>query len=398
MKVLIFMKESDLKPAGGPAGFCYNIFQEVKRKNIGDIVFLPSDDNKKIKQVNFYRKIVKHFPRWLNAVQIAYRRKRDYQKMIDSPEVYNIDFSDYDAIHFHSTIALFKYRRNLECYEGKIILTTHSPVPQHLEVYEELPTKLEKKIYKKFYSTLEQIDEYAFKKADYVVFPCEDAEESYLKNWDQYRSIHDDLQQKGKLVYIPTGIVPKKIVRSRAEIYKEYSLKNKEFIISYVGRHNKVKGYDLLQQMASQLWKIRRDFHFIICGKESPIKGLNDERWTEIGWTNDSQSVIAASDLFVLPNRETYFDIIMLEVLSCGKIVVASRTGGNKYFEKIGVKGVFLYDTIEEAIKTIDKISNMTVEEREELEQSNRKVFDRCFTVDKYIDTYMKFLYSIKDR
>ena len=102
----------------------YNIFQEVKRKNIGDIVFLPSDDNKKIKQVNFYRKIVKHFPRWLNAVQIAYRRKRDYQKMIDSPEVYNIDFSDYDAIHFHSTIALFKYRRNLECYEGKIILTT----------------------------------------------------------------------------------------------------------------------------------------------------------------------------------------------------------------------------------------------------------------------------------
>lgn len=69
--------------------------------------------------------------------------------------------------------------------------------------------------------------------------------------------------------------------------------------------------------------------------------GLKDSRWKEVGWTNDSQSIIAASDVFVLPNRETYFDIIMLEVLSCGKIVIASRTGGNKYFEKIGAKGVF---------------------------------------------------------
>lgn len=398
MKVLIFMKESDLRPAGGPAGFCYNIFQEVKRSNIEDIVFLPSDGNKKIKQVNFYRKIIKYFPKWFNSAQIAYRRKRDYQKMIDNPEIYDIDFSSYDAIHFHSTIALFKYRKNLESYKGKIILTTHSPVPQHLEVYAELPTKLEKKLYKKFYSTLDQIDEYAFKKSDYVIFPCEDAEESYSKNWEKYRSIHNDLVQNGKLVYIPTGIVPKKIVRSRKEIYKEYLLKNGEFLISYVGRHNAVKGYDLLQQMAGKLWEKHKDFHFVICGKESPMKGLNDERWTEIGWTNDSQSVIAASDLFVLPNRETYFDIIMLEVLSCGKIVVASRTGGNKYFEKIGVKGVFLYDTIEEATKIIEKISNMTVEEREKLELSNREAFNARFTVDKYVDTYLKFLYSIKNR
>lgn len=398
MKVLIFMKESDLRPAGGPAGFCYNIFQEVRRNNIEEIVFLPSDDNKKIKQINFYHKIIKHFPKWLNSLQIAYRRKRAYQKMIDNPEIYNIDFSDYDAIHFHSTISLFKYRRNLECYNGKIILTTHSPVPQHLEVYEELPTQLEKKIYKKFYSTLDQIDKYAFEKADYVIFPCEEAEESYIKNWAQYQSIHNNLVQNGKLVYIPTGIIPKKIMCSREEIYKKYLFKECDLLISYVGRHNEVKGYDLLQQMAGQLWKTHRNFRFVICGKESPMKGLSDERWTEIGWTNDSQSVIAASDVFVLPNRETYFDIIMLEVLSCGKLVIASRTGGNKYFEKIGVKGVFLYDKVEEAIGIIERISNMTVEERRKLEQNNKEVFNTYFTADKYVNTYVKFLYSIKDK
>jgi len=395
MKVLIFMKESDLKPAGGPAGFCYNIFQEVKRKNIEDIVFLPPDDEEKTKQINRYRKIIKYFPNWFNAIQIAYRRKRDYQKMINNPMIHDIDFGKYDAIHFHSTISLFKYRKDLEQYKGKIILTTHSPVPQHQEIYEELPTELEKRFYRRFYSTLEQMDEYAFKRADYVIFPCPDAEESYLKHWEKYQKIHDDLKFNKKLIYIPTGIVPKRVICSREKVCMDYSLNENDFIISYAGRHNQVKGYDLLQQIAVMLWNRKNNFQFIICGKENPILGLKDSRWKEVGWTNDSQSIIAASDVFVLPNRETYFDIIMLEVLSCGKIVIASRTGGNKYFEKIGAKGVFLYDTVEEATKLIEKIAAMSTEEKKKLEISNKKIFEECFTIDKYVDKYLKFLNSI---
>ena len=43
-------------------------------------------------------------------------------------------------------------------------------------------------------------------------------------------------------------------------------------------------------------------------------------------WTNDPHSLINASDMFILPNKETYFDLIMLEVLSMGKIVLATNT------------------------------------------------------------------------
>ena len=274
-------------------------------------------------------------------------------------------------------------------------MTTHSPVPQHQEIYEELPTELEKRFYRRFYSTLEQMDEYAFKRADYVIFPCPDAEESYLKHWEKYQKIHDDLKFNKKLIYIPTGIVPKRVICSREKVCMDYSLNENDFIISYAGRHNQVKGYDLLQQIAVMLWNRKNNFQFIICGKENPILGLKDSRWKEVGWTNDSQSIIAASDVFVLPNRETYFDIIMLEVLSCGKIVIASRTGGNKYFEKIGAKGVFLYDTVEEATKLIEKIAAMSTEEKKKLEISNKKIFEECFTIDKYVDKYLKFLNSI---
>lgn len=395
MNILIFMKESDLKPTGGPAGFCYNIFHEIKEQGIVEIKFLPSDDSTHMKHVGVYHQITSILPKWLNAAQIAYRRKRNYQTMIKSPKYHDIDFSLYDAVHFHSTISLYKYRKDLESYQGKVILTTHSPVPQFQEIYAELPTKIEKKWYHNFYATLDQIDEYAFNRADYVIFPCEDAEESYLKNWDKYQEIHNQLCKDRKMKYISTGILPKKILRDRKQVCKELSLNPESFIISYAGRHNQVKGYDLLQKIAQKLWESGKDFPFVICGKEIPIKGLSDSRWTEIGWTTDSQSYIAASDVFVLPNRETYFDIIMLEVLSCGKIIVASRTGGNKYFEKIAAKGIFLYDTVDEAVNIIKKIELMSPEKRQMLETDNRKLFYKYFTTDKYIKEYLNFLSMI---
>ena len=396
MKVLIFMKESDLRPAGGPAGFCYNIYQEVLKQKIDDIVFLPADEKNVVERIALYRQITKHLPKWVNTMQIAYRRKQNYQKMIKTPTLHNIDFNAYDVIHFHSTISLYKYRKDLEKYEGKIVLTTHSPIPQHQEIYAELPTETEKRIYRKFYLQLNQIDEYAFMKADYVVFPCADAEESYLNNWDKYKEIHNSLTENGKLIYIPTGIEPKPVLRNRQVVCNEYSLNKENFIVSYVGRHNEVKGYDLLQKIATNLWSRGNDYTFLICGKESPLCGLKDQRWNEVGWTNDSQSIIAASDVFVLPNRETYFDIIMLEVLSCGKIVVASRTGGNKYFEKIGAEGVFLYDTVEEATEIIERVAAMDVHEKKRLEESNRELFFERFTTDKYVSEYLNFVNSIK--
>lgn len=395
MKTLIFMKESDLRPAGGPAGFCYNVMQEIHRQKIEDIEFLPGDSEKHTKQIGLYHKITNLLPNWLNAAQIAFRRKKDYRKMVEAPALHHMNLNGYDVIHFHSTISLYKYRRDLETYQGKVILTTHSPIPQYQEIYAELPTQWEKKVYKQFYATLDQIDEYAFNRADYVIFPCEEAEGSYLKNWKKYKEIHDKLKNQGKLVYIPTGIEPKKVIRDRKTICNDYAISQNKFIVSYAGRHNQVKGYDLLQQIAQKSWDKGECFQFLICGKESPIHGLNNANWKEIGWTTDSQSVIAASDVFVLPNRETYFDIIMLEVLSCGKIVVASRTGGNKYFERIDAKGIFLYDTVDEAVELLKKISEMSIEERNVLEAGNKELFNDIFTTDKYVDQYRSFLRNI---
>ncbi len=395
MKTLIFMKESDLTLAGGPAGYCCNIFREVQRQGIEDIVFLPPDSKERIGQISRYRRIADHLPKWVNAMQIAYRRKKEYEQILYTPKYHGFDFGEYDAVHFHSTTSLAKYRKDLEKYSGKVILTTHSPVPQHQEIYNELPTDAEKMKYLEFYKRLSDIDEMAFNRADYVIFPCLEAEESLLKNWEKYKEIHDSLERRNALIYIPTGIEPKVALTSREEIQKKFDISPDSFVISYAGRHNLVKGYDVIQVIAKKLWDQEYPATFHICGKEAPLRGLADKRWIEVGWTNDSQSIIAASDLFILPNRETYFDIVLLEVLALGKIVVASRTGGNKYIERLGASGVLLYDTIDEAVDLVKKVAVLSDEEKLMLERSNKKVFEENFTTEIFVQKYRRFLTEI---
>ncbi len=398
MKVLIFMREGELKPAGGPPGYCYNIRNELIRRGETSVEFLPSEDATILTRKSKYRAFMNKMPKFINATQIALRRKHNYKRMLKHPQKHSIDFSQYDAVHFHTTGSLFAHRKDLENYQGKVILTTHTPVPTHQEIYEELPTKTEKKLFRKFYMSLASIDKYAYERADYIVYPCEEAEESYLKNWSEYKNVRQEMQSLNKLFYIPTGIEPKIVTTDREVVRSRHGIASDDFVVSYVGRHNSVKGYDSLQTIAKLCWDNGKKYRFLIAGKEAPLTGIEDPKWTEVGWTNEPQAVIAASDVFVLPNRETYFDIVMLEVMSLGKIIIASRTGGNKYFERIGAEGIMLYDTVEEAQDLLNNVNNMTVEERNALGAKNLELFNSKFRTSNFVDTYLEFLNDITNK
>lgn len=140
----------------------------------------------------------------------------------------------------------------------------------------------------------------------------------------------------------------------------------------------------------------QEDIYFMIAGKEEPLKGLEHPHWCEIGWTNDPHSLINASDVFVLPNEETYFDLIMLEVLSLGKIIIASRTGGNKFFEKIDAPGVMLYSDEKQAIELIEKVKHMNQDEREVLEKKNHELFKEKFSNPVFAQNYVNIINSLE--
>lgn len=179
------------------------------------------------------------------------------------------------------------------------------------------------------------------------------------------------------------------------DIRAKYNIPLSAFVVSYVGRHNEIKGYDDLKLIGSRLLNRYENIYILIAGKESPLKGLSHERWIEVGWTNDPYSIINASDVFVLPNKETYFDLILLEVLSLGKIVIASKTGGNKFFERFELSGISLFENVSEAITKIEEMKNKERKERNLLENENKALFQQYFTASIFADNYIKLIKSL---
>lgn len=376
MKALIFKYIDDLRPVGGSSGYCYNIFVELQRRKNEDICFLSKKASTKDETHNTIKKYFASFTKLFfgkSSVKLS-------------------DLSPYDIIHFHSAKDLYRNRRVLKRYKGIVILTTHSPVPSHLEMVDNIKNHhqiIGKMLGKHAFS---YIDKYAFNRANYILFPCKEAEESYYKHWEQYKRIHDE--NKSKYLYIETGINPVKAKISSSEYRKRYNLTDNDFVISYVGRHNEIKGYDRLIEIAKLVRN--NNIRFLIGGKEGPIYSPGFSNWIEVGWTDDPYSLVACSDLFVLPNKETYFDIVLLEVLSLGKNCIISRTGGNKSILSNGCNGILGFDSTVECASIIDNISQS--KSKSMVNEKILNLFSAKYSIGVFVDKYISLLEKIYEQ
>ena len=388
MKVLIFMSESDLKPIWWPSWYLYNLNEWLSKIDKQDISICFLHPKVKETAIGTIFSKIKKFKLWRLLIHYLYI----IHLIVNNGRASNIDFSKYDIVHFHTTTDFYINRNNLKNYAWKIVLTSHSPMPTHQEIVDYLQIKNVK--YKKFLlSKLEKIDIHSFNHADCILFPCKEAEECYYNQWDKYKEIHEN--NKNKYIYLETGLIPIIIKESKNDLRKKYDLKN-NYILCYVWRHNEVKWYDSLRRLWEKYLNKNKNASFLIAWKEDPLKWLNDERWKEIWWTNKPYEIIKSSDVFILPNKETYFDLILLEVLSLWKPVVLTRTWWNKYFEKFKDSGLFFYDydNQEEFNSILDNLSNQDLDE---IWMKNKKLFDKYFTSEvfakNYINMYKKFLY-----
>lgn len=382
-KVLIYFPINRLIPKGGPAGYLNNLYTELQKsyKDSETVFeFLPSEtaltDNKGLRD---------SMPKRVRDVYRALRFTKLLSKQKPAPD--NLD--SYDAIHFHSTETMYYCRKWLEDYKGKVVLTSHSPCIYHQELIGRL-NPFDYKLLKSKLDKLEQMDIYAFTRADYIVFPCEEAEEPYYNTWDKYKSI----RKAEKYRYMTTGIVGCNAKVDRQNYREKYNIPNDAFVVSYAGRHNEIKGYADLKKIGKDLLR-DKNVYFLIAGREEPMKGLKDDRWIEVGWTNDPHSLIASSDVFVLPNRETYFDLILLEVMSLGVPIVLSNTGGNKYFKKYNLDGMKFYSTLDEAKSALCELKSMPKDKLKNAGEQNKDVFSGEFSVEKFTERYVNVIADI---
>lgn len=369
-----------MNPRGGPAGYLFNLKKGLDEIGF-EVSFLPSAYDSV--QRELLRRIV---PNRAREFRLALKYAGSSRRAIEVDP----DFLSCKAIHFQSTTDLYFARKFLESYQGMVLLTSHSPRITHAEHLARLNPK-DIRLFRERLKGLERIDEYAFERADVVIFPCEEAEEPYFHSWPRYEQVRDER----KLSYLATGVIDCVARVPRYDVRKHYGIPENAFVLSFVGRHDEIKGYCDLKELGRSVLGKRDDVWFLLAGREYPERRLDHPRWIEVGWTDDPHSLMAASDLFILPNRETFFDLVLLETLSLGLPVVASATGGNKHFKKFEQSGVFLYDDPSKLAPLVEGIIDSGKEALEKSGKINREIFMKDYTCAAFANRYVDLLSNL---
>ena len=388
-KVLIYKEEDLLKKTGGPSGYLYNLrkgLSEIGPTKDVQIDFLPPRGVGK-------RSVASRAPKSLINLYRRLKHIKICLSLHKGKKVPPVDFSKYDIVHFHSTFDLFWTRDALKDFKGIVLLTSHSPQPLSQE-FVDSSSKIELFFFGQLYKKAIMCDEYAFRRADYIIFPCEFSDEPYEHRWPDYSLIKQEKKQNYRFLLTGTAPAEKKLSSNR--VREMYGIPPGAFVICYVGRHNAIKGYDSFVELATRILNKHENSYVLVAGREGPISSPRNSRWIEAGWTEDPHSLIAASNVFVLPNRETFFDLVLLEVLSLGTPIVASNTGGNKFFINSSKNGIRLYNTLEEGASAIESIFHCTDEEIKAINNANTGLFESLFTTRKFAENYLTLIQNLK--
>ena len=422
MKVLIW-DNFELQNTGGPSGYLYNIHEYIKDHPNNSIVFLSDlknsitntsttksdssliENNSSIvssKKPLFIKRI------WhllLKLTSIVPSFKSFITKSIDyAYRMYHIKWdkngiesfaslNDYDFIHFHFLIHARQFRNTFPYYKGKTIVTSHTPSPwtEEMIMYDKSIRWL------KPIMILQECKMY--KSADYVMFPCKYAKEPYEHNKPIKKTL-DKLESQ--TFYVPSSIFPYTPIKTESSLREQCSLPESTFIVAFFGRHNHVKGYDILKNIAVKTFENSNNIHFVCAGK-GDIAPLNHPQWKELGFVSNIKDIMPQCDLYVLPNRDTYFDLVVIECLRAGLPIALTNTGGNIFFKSLPeneTKGIMFFekDDPNEAVNIITQLTKTKsddINRYNHLRELNKELYQKYFTPEKYIEKYINSLKSL---
>ena len=191
----------------------------------------------------------------------------------------------------------------------------------------------------------------------------------------------------------------------REEKRKQLSIEKDEFVVGYAGRLSKEKGLCYLIR-AGVLLNLRiRNFKIIIMGDGPERRALEytvaqeglQETVIFTGFVTDVEEWLPAMDIFVLPSLSEGTPMALLEAMSKGRPVIASRVGGVPMVVDDNITG-FLVEpgnsaAIAEKIRYIkenEEIRNKMSMEVSKAVKIRFDVRDWCQRIEKEYDDILK--------
>lgn len=391
--------------AGGPSGYLYNIHEYLQSNPTEQVTFLTDLVLDKYGDAEWLHPSwpwpYTYHPKtflghvWRQISKIYCFCIKPFKK-VEYKVPNNIDIDKFDYVHIHQVTHFQQFKKLFPNYKGKIILTSHSPCPFSDELIERTAEEKSKlyRLVKLLRPYLLRLECDAYNKANYIMFPCAGARESYEKHEIIRKTFNS---KNNKFFYVTSSLVDYLPDNKSQQKISDFGIPCDAFVISYFGRHIPIKGYDILTKVGLQLLEKHPKLYFL-CGGNGIIPPPSHPRWIELGFIKNVDDLLPQSDLYILPNRETFFDLITLQIFRAGVPLALSLTGGNKYFlelpeNEISGMAFFNIDDEDRIIKIVDDVMAMKISDSEqynELRWSNRRLYEHYFTLDKYIKNYIR--------
>lgn len=155
-----------------------------------------------------------------------------------------------------------------------------------------------------------------------------------------------------QITVVPNGIfLPSTLTRTREQVRRQLSVGADEPLVVSVARLDPEKNHEVLINAVSILCKRMPEVQCVIAGEgaeHDKLKALIDrlnlrQCISLIGYDNDPLSLMAASDVFVLPAACEPFGLVVLEAMSVARPVIAAAAGGPLEIIEDGSTG-FLFE------------------------------------------------------
>jgi glycosyltransferase involved in cell wall biosynthesis len=204
--------------------------------------------------------------------------------------------------------------------------------------------------------------------------------------------------QKDKISVIPNGISPVNLTEAyRSEIRRQIGAGENDVVLLSVGRLVYQKAHEYLVSAMPAVLKEASNVKAGICGDgllraelETQIQSLGLEKEiTLFGMQANVTKYLAAADVFVLPSRWEGLPIALLEAMSAGLPVIATRVEGVDEVVEEGVQGVLVKpESTEELVKAILQLSKDATQRHRMGDAARLRVLER-YTVDSMCEQYL---------
>lgn len=205
---------------------------------------------------------------------------------------------------------------------------------------------------------------------------------------------------RDRITRIYNGVdMPERLSREGVAQFRcDLGIQPSEFAIGIVGSLYPVKGHRHLFDAFRSVLKLHPKTKLLVVGQGDLEPSLKQQAFdlgidhavSFLGLRNDVPNILAALDLFVLPSLSEGLSVALLEAMSTGVPVVASRVGGNQEIVQDGQTGLLV--SPENAQELAGRILEM-IADRERRKLFGERGRDRVaahFTTARMLDQYQE--------